>query len=113
MLFKAYLPAVVLSAFACAAPITSRQACPDVITFYARGTGEPGTIGLFVGPYFEKALEHALSPRSSSLEGIEYPASYIGYLRGGDPEGARTMAADVTAAAESCPDTQIVMSGYR
>jgi len=113
MLFKASLLAVVLSALTYAASIKPRQACPDVMTIFGRGTGEPSSIGIFVGPYFDAALQRTLSPRTSTFMGVEYPASIIGYLEGGDPEGARRMAADVTSAANSCPNTQIVMTGYR
>jgi len=113
MLFKASLLAVVLPALTYAASIKLRQACPDVMTMFARGTGEPESIGVFVGPYFDAALQHALSSRSSIFIGVEYSASITGYLEGGDPAGARMMAADVTSAANSCPDTQILMSGCR
>jgi len=113
MLFKASLLAVVLPALTYAASIKSRQACPNVMTIFARGTGEPESIGVFVGPYFDAALQSALGSKSSTFIGVEYPASIIGYLEGGDPAGARTMAADVTSAANLYPDTHIVMSGYR
>lgn len=114
MLFKASLLVTVLSALAYAAPpMESRQACADVTVIFARGTGEVLPIGTVVGPPFEIALQGAIGGRSLAFIGVEYAASIGGFLEGGDPVGARMMAADVTSAANSCPNTQIVMSGYR
>ena len=45
--------------------------------------------------------------------GVDYAASLLRYLEGGDRQGAATMAQDVESAAASCPETKIVMSGYR
>jgi len=114
MLFKTSLLTAILSALAYAAPsMKSRQACSDVTVIFARGTGEPPPIGTLVGPAFQIALQAAISPKSLNFIGVDYAASIPGFLEGGDPAGARTMAADVTSATSSCPSTQIVMSGYR
>ncbi|KAG6901231.1 hypothetical protein C0995_014992 [Termitomyces sp. Mi166 len=102
--------ALVLSALA--SPLESRQSCADVAVFFARGTDESGTIGTIVGPPFQAALQTALAGRSLDFEGIPYAASIAGFLEGGDPAGAATMANDVTAMANACPDTKIVISGY-
>ena len=114
MLFKASLLTAVLAALAYATPsMKSRQACSDVTIIFARGTGETLPIGTVVGPLFEIAVQVAITPRSLNFMGVNYAASVPGFLEGGDPVGARTMAADVTTVANSCPNTQIVMSGYR
>lgn len=110
------LKSIVLFVFALsslASPLERRQSCADVTVFFARGTGESGTIGTIVGPPFQTALQNALAGRSLDFEGIPYAASIAGFLEGGDPAGAATMANDVTATANACPDTKIVMSGYR
>jgi len=113
MLFKASLLTAILSVLAYAAPsMKSRQACSDVTVIFARGTGEPPPIGTIVGPPFEVALQ-TTTGKSLSFQGVQYAASIPGFLEGGDPAGASTMAADVTSAASLCPNTQIVMSGYR
>ena len=114
MLFKASLLTAILSAFVYAAPsMKSRQACSDVTVIFARGTGETPPIGTIVGPPFELALQTTIGGKSLSFLGVVYAASIPGFLEGGDPAGASTMVADVTSAASLCPDTQIVMSGYR
>ncbi|KAG5352960.1 hypothetical protein C0989_011750 [Termitomyces sp. Mn162] len=95
-----------------ASPLELRQSCADVTVLFARGTGESGTIGTIVGPPFEAALRSALAGRSLNFEGIPYAASIAGFLEGGDPAGAATMANDITATANACPDTKIVISGY-
>ncbi|KAG5716566.1 Cutinase [Termitomyces sp. T112] len=95
-----------------ASPLALRQSCADVTVLFARGTGESGTIGTIVGPPFEAALRSALAGRSLDFEGIPYAASIAGFLEGGDPAGAATMANDITATANACPDTKIVISGY-
>lgn len=113
VMFKANFFALALSALAYAAPFSSRQACADVTVVYARGTTEVPLIGTVVGPPFASALRIALGGRSLNFVGVDYDADIAGFLVGGDPEGARTMARDVTSFANSCPDTAIVMSGYR
>jgi cutinase len=104
--------ALVLALSAFATPV-ERQGCADVTVIFARGTLEASPIGNIVGPPFRSALGTALSGQSLSFVGVIYPASIAGFEEGGDPNGARTMATDVTNAANSCPDTAIVMSGYR
>ncbi|KAF5374194.1 hypothetical protein D9758_004593 [Tetrapyrgos nigripes] len=104
-------------AFASALPTTTleeRQACADVIVVFARGTTEPSPIGTIVGPPLQSALQAALAGRGMSLsfQGVNYPASIAGFLEGGDPQGSATMAADLTNAANSCPNAKIISSGY-
>lgn len=102
--------ALALSAFA--AP-TARQSCADVTVFFARGTTEPGTVGITVGPALRSDLERTLTGKSVSFIGVEYPADIAGFLAGGSREGAANMANGVTSTANRCPNTKIVISGYR
>ncbi|KAF9255237.1 hypothetical protein L218DRAFT_844708, partial [Marasmius fiardii PR-910] len=62
--------------------------------FFARGTAEPGTIGITVGPALQSALLVALGGRSLSFNGVEFPADIPGFLAGGSPEGSLQMATD-------------------
>jgi cutinase len=107
-----YIGVLALAISAIATPV-ARQSCADVTVYFARGTGESGTIGTIVGPPFQSALQSALGSRTLQFIGIAYPASVAGFLEGGDPGGATTMANSVTSKASSCPNTKIVISGYR
>jgi cutinase len=112
-MFKASFLAVVLSALAYATPLNPRQTCADVTVVFARGTTETPPIGSIVGPPFEAALQSAIGGKSLNFIGVDYAADIAGFLEGGDPDGARTMASDITSIANSCPGTAIVSSGYR
>jgi cutinase len=96
-----------------AGELEARQSCPDVQVYFARGTTEVGTLGTVVGPSFSTALNVQLVGKNVRFTGIDYPALVSGYLAGGDAGGARTMANSVTSTANSCPNTKIVISGYR
>ena len=87
--------------------------CAAVTVVFARGTTEPGNVGTVVGPPLFSALDQTLGAGNVAAQGVDYPADVAGFLAGGDDAGAATMADLVTQAATDCPDTQIVMSGYR
>lgn len=70
-----------------------------------------GNVGAIVGPPFFDALDSTIG--DNAVQGVAYPADILGFLEGGDPVGSSTMAQLVTRAASQCPDTAIVMSGYR
>lgn len=111
-MFKTALLLALTTLAAHAAP-SAAQACTDVTVVFARGTGEVAPIGTIVGPPFLSALQSALGSQTLTFLGVNYAASVAGFLEGGDPVGAATMTADVNAAASLCPNTKIVMSGYR
>lgn len=96
-----------------AATPSLRAPCADVTVIFARGTTEPPPIGTIVGPPLEVALISALGSKTLNFVGVDYAASIAGFLVGGDPLGAATMASDVTLALGACPNTDLVMSGYR
>jgi hypothetical protein len=66
-----------------------------------------------LGPPFKAAIQSALPGQSVSFQGVDYPANVQGFLAGGDKQGSQTMAQDVQAAAAQCPNSKIVMAGYR
>lgn len=86
--------------------------CKAVTVIFARGTTELGNIGAVVGPQLDFALNDRLG-NNVAFQGVDYPASIAGFLIGGSPEGADTLASLVNTAATKCPSTQIVLSGYR
>ncbi|KAF5323813.1 hypothetical protein D9619_012987 [Psilocybe cf. subviscida] len=111
MFRPALLLSLVLAVVAAPSP-RAAQACTDVTVIFARGTTETAPIGTIVGPPLQSALQTALGGRSLTFTGVNYPASVAGFLEGGDPQGAQTMANDVASVASACPNTEIVMSGY-
>lgn len=123
------LAAVVSSAVVSAAPVllgarqysedTSNQLmdgtpCRDVAVIYARGTGQRGNIGdpAAVGPLMFNALAAILGRDRLAVQGVTYAANIFGFLAGGDPDGANTMAGLVGMAASHCPKTKLILSGY-
>ncbi|KAL2064273.1 hypothetical protein VTL71DRAFT_4767 [Oculimacula yallundae] len=90
----------------------SASACSEMMVIFARGTTEPGNVGLFAGPAFFKALEEEMGAGTLGVQGVEYGASIEGFLKGGDPIGSTAMAALVTDTIQKCPNSKIVLSGY-
>ena len=87
--------------------------CKSVTIIFARGTVEPGNVGDLAGPPFFNALADMVGDENVAVQGVDYAASVIGYLEGGDPAGAATMAALANQAVSQCPSTRLVLSGYR
>lgn len=69
----------------------SSATCAPVMVIYARGTTEPGNVGLFSGPPFFDAMEAIMGAGTVSVQGVEYGASIEGFLQGGDPSGSVAM----------------------
>ncbi|KAJ7028105.1 cutinase-domain-containing protein [Mycena alexandri] len=89
--------------------------CGDVIVIFARGTTEAAPLGDRVGPQLEDALSALLTPEGKILTfmGVaNYSASIAGFLEGGDPDGSKAMASQLTLAARFCPDASVVSVGY-
>ena len=87
---------------------SSAQPCPDVEIVFARGTSEPAGIGR-VGQALADALAPALGGRTLSTYGVNYPATYD-FLTTAD--GAADATAHISAMAQQCPATRIVLGGY-
>lgn len=69
--------------------------CGPVTVIFARGTTEPGNVGVLVGPPFFDALGAIVGSGNLVLQGVDYPASVEGFLEGGDSGGAQTMYAHI------------------
>lgn len=87
--------------------------CKPITIIFARGTVEPGNVGLLAGPPFFNALGSIVGYDNVAVQGVDYPADIPGYLLGGSSSGTKTFAGLVGSAASKCPSTQIVVSGYR
>ncbi|MBE3043619.1 cutinase family protein [Candidatus Bathyarchaeota archaeon] len=57
--------------------------CSDYTIIFARGTTEPGNVGLVTGPPFFDALSEELGAGSLAVQGVEYPATFAGFNRNG------------------------------
>ncbi|KAJ7351310.1 cutinase, partial [Mycena albidolilacea] len=79
---------------------------------FARGTNEDGNVGARVGPPVIADLRAALGTTGIAAQGVDYDASVLGYLEGGDPTGSTTMTTLINTAASKCPSTKIVIGGY-
>jgi cutinase len=87
--------------------------CAPITIIFARGTLELGNVGSLAGPPFFNALTDIVGSQNVAVQGVDYGATIAGYLEGGDPAGAATLASLVNLAVSQCPSTQIVLSGYR
>nr|ACB87561.1 cutinase [Coprinopsis cinerea] len=116
MKFSALVALALGAATTFAAPIglEARQGtCSDVYVFFVRGTTEtPAPLGDRIAPFFRDALVKLVPEKSVEFTGVPYAAGLIGYLIGGDPEGAKTMANMVTTTVRQCSNAKIFMSGY-
>lgn len=68
--------------------------CRDVTVIYARGTTQEGNVGSSdsEGPAFFNATASRLGGTSRlAIQGVTYPANIVGFLAGGDANGATTM----------------------
>ncbi|KAF3001849.1 hypothetical protein E8E13_004371 [Curvularia kusanoi] len=95
--------------------LTDGTACRAVTVIWARGTTQSGNVGSpdSEGPVFFNALASALGGTSRlAIQGVDYPANIIGFLAGGDANGATTMFNLINTAISKCPSTKIVVTGY-
>ena len=88
----------------------STAACAPYTLVFARGTGEPGALGITVGPSLSADLL-LLAPGKWSIQGVAYDASVDGDNCLGLPGGAIASQL-INQIASSCPNTKIVVSGY-
>ncbi|KAH8816450.1 putative cutinase precursor [Xylogone sp. PMI_703] len=88
-------------------------ACKPYTVIFARGTTEPGNVGVLVGPPFFDALTSLVGASSVTIQGVNnYAATVSGYLEGGDPNGSANMASQIKSALSSCPNTKLIVAGY-
>jgi hypothetical protein len=63
--------------------LARNASCADVTVVFARGTTEPGNVGLFAGPPFFDTLSEQLGSKSLAVQGVEYPATFAGFNQNG------------------------------
>ncbi|KAL6879167.1 carbohydrate esterase family 5 protein [Trichoderma novae-zelandiae] len=90
---------------------TENEACGDVTVLFARGTCDPGNVGVLVGPWFFESLQNVLGSTTLGVQGVPYPASVEGFLTGAVQPGI-DMANQIKSVIQSCPSTKLVLGGY-
>ncbi|RSM72139.1 cutinase [Actinoplanes sp. ATCC 53533] len=92
-----------------ASPAANAAACSDVDVVIARGTSEPGGLGVIVGDPVFSAIQRRASGATLTSHAVDYPAS----LSPTSPtDGNRALVDHVTSQAEECPDQRFVLVGY-
>lgn len=88
-------------------------ACKDVTLIFARGTNEAGNVGAVAGPPWFSRLRSSLGTARTTVQGVTYSATVAGYQAGGSAAGSTEMLRLINLAASKCPNTKIVLGGYR
>jgi cutinase len=66
--------------------------CTEYTLIFARGTTEPGNVGILVGPPLISAITSIVGASALTVQGVNnYAATVDGYLEGGDPAGSAEM----------------------
>jgi cutinase len=90
-------------------PTASAATCSDLDVVAARGTFEPGTLGLIVGDPVFSALQKKITGKTLSSYAVNYPADL-------SLTSAATGNADVVnhvnAQAAACPNQRFILVGY-
>jgi len=89
--------------------------CQKIYHLHARGTAEPGNLGILVGTPFSAALK-ARFPGQVQSVGVPYSASIAGAITGAispaTAAGSQKMASMARQKMSQCPQTKVVLSGY-
>ena len=102
--------AMMTSAAAVAAgPAVAASACSDVEVVVARGTGEPGTLGIIVGDPVFTAIQRRLPGLTATSHAVDYPASTSSTS---PTDGNRALVSHVSSQAQTCPEQRFVLVGY-
>jgi len=93
--------------------LTNGSPCKPLTIIFARGTVEEGNVGARIGPPLFSAVANIIGAGNLAVQGVDYPAGIFGFLGGGSASGSTLMKKLVQQAIVQCPETKIVMSGYR
>jgi cutinase len=90
-------------------PAAAAAACSDIDVIVARGTGEPGTLGIIVGDPVYSALRARLTGDTLSSYAVDYPASVA---PGSASIGNRDLVDHISSQAAACADQRFILVGY-
>ncbi|WP_406010432.1 cutinase family protein [Streptomyces sp. NBC_00637] len=91
------------------APTASAATCSDIDVVAARGTFEPGTLGLIVGDPVFSALQKKLTGKTLSSYAVNYPADLS---LTSAAQGNADVVNHVKAQATACPNQRYILVGY-
>ncbi|WP_262062768.1 cutinase family protein [Streptomyces sp. STR69] len=91
------------------APTASAATCADLDVVAARGTFEPGTLGLIVGDPVFSALQQKITGKTLSSYAVNYPADLS--LTSAATGNLDTVN-HVNAQAAACPNQRFILVGY-
>jgi cutinase len=92
-----------------AASPASAAECSDVDVVVARGTSEPGRLGIIVGDPVFSAIQRRAAGTSLTSHAVDYPASTS---PSSVTTGNRALVSHVSSQAQACPDQRFVLVGY-
>ncbi|MFH0178533.1 cutinase family protein [Streptomyces cacaoi] len=90
-------------------PTASAATCSDIDVVAARGTFEPGTLGLIVGDPVFSALQKKLTGKNLSSYAVNYPADLS---LTSAAQGNADLVNHVKAQATTCPNQRFILVGY-
>jgi hypothetical protein len=91
------------------APAASAATCSDLDVVAARGTFEPGTLGLIVGDPVFSALQQKITGKTLSSYAVNYPADLS---LTSAAQGNSDAVNHVNAQAAACPNQRFILVGY-
>lgn len=91
------------------APAASAATCSDLDIVAARGTFEPGTLGLIVGDPVFSALQKKITGKTLSSYAVNYPADLS---LTSAATGNLDVVNHVNAQAAACPNQRFILVGY-
>ncbi|WP_327405807.1 cutinase family protein [Streptomyces sp. NBC_01288] len=91
------------------APTASAATCSDLDVVAARGTFEPGTLGLIVGDPVYSALQQKITGKTLSSYAVNYPADLS---LTSAATGNLDVVNHVNAQAAACPNQRFILVGY-
>ncbi|MGW0831454.1 cutinase family protein [Streptomyces prunicolor] len=90
-------------------PAASAATCSDLDVVAARGTFEPGTLGLIVGDPVFSALRQKITGKTLSSYAVNYPADLS---LTSAAQGNSDAVNHVNAQAAACPNQRFILVGY-
>lgn len=91
------------------APTASAATCSDIDVVAARGTFEPGTLGVIVGDPVYSALQKKLTGKNLSSYAVDYPADLS---LTSAAQGNADLVNHVNAQAAACLNQRFILVGY-